>query len=108
MPCFPGAEKKSGVEPKKKRQRGWGTQPPFHSTLHTKGGKSMRIGIDVPGPDEQCPLTMSAEAKPPCSCSMQKLAWPGQRQYFNFEVHDGNCATNCNCHTACSAALAPG
>ena len=63
MPCFPGTEKKStvvGVEPKKKKQRGWSTQPPFHSTLHTKGGKSMRIGIDVPGPDEQCPLTMSA------------------------------------------------
>jgi len=62
MPCFPGAEKKTAatVEPKKKKQRGWSTQPPFHSTLHTKGGKSMRINIDVPGREEQCPLTMSA------------------------------------------------
>ena len=62
MPCFPSAGKKMAIaDPPKKRQRMRNpVQPPFHSMLHTKGGKSMRIHINVPGPDEQCPLTMSA------------------------------------------------
>jgi hypothetical protein len=58
--CMPSKQKNMVVvEPKKKRQRCC-AQPPFHSMLHTKGGKSMRISIDVPAADEQCPLTMSA------------------------------------------------
>lgn len=53
------AQVEAAPEPLRKKQRKHFTRPPFHSTIYSVAGKSMRVKVEVPSPDEQCPLTMS-------------------------------------------------
>jgi len=41
----------------KKRSRGMG--PPFNEVLYAQSGRMLRVKLEVPGPDEECPLTLS-------------------------------------------------
>lgn len=51
------------AKPSPKRRRGRAMGPPFHEVLYAQSGRKIDVRIEVPAPDEECPLSLAPIAE---------------------------------------------